>query len=92
MFELVFNPASPAQRRVRFSVSEADIDDAVGYGRAKRDDPLDRQLSDAAYHMVLELQVASIEEVTELPWVILRDGRIIGRNAGAMSVREADLA
>jgi len=92
MFELVMCPGSARQERIRFAVSEANLDDAIDYGRVSADDPLDRQVRDCAYHMVLELDVCrSAERITEEPWVLLRNGRIIARNALAADIDEDDL-
>ena len=91
MLQLVFNPGDDAEKRITFTVSESDIDDAVDFGRARTADPLDLQISDAAYHKVMDQRVCRDERIFELPWVILRDGRIIARNHMAMGVTEADL-
>ncbi len=88
--ELVIDPGGDGQRRVPFTVSEADVDDAIDYGRAERDAPLADQFDAAAYHMVLELRVCTGDDI-ELPWVLVRNGRIVGRNAAAMGVSESDL-
>ena len=92
MYQLVLNPGDDDQQRIAFTVSEADVDDALDYGRAERGDPLDQQLADAAYHMVMTGRVTPIDRVTDEPWVLVRDGRIAARNAAAADVTEADLA
>lgn len=92
MFELVVNAGAAGQERVRFAVSEADLDDALDYGRAERSQPLDEQVRAAAYHMVLEGSVRPIDDFADGPWVLLRRGRIVARNHLAAGVRESDLA
>lgn len=91
MFDLVLDPGTGDQQRLPFDVTPADIDDAADYGRAQRSDPPDRRRNDAAYHKVLEGLVATVEQVCDQPWVLVRDGRIVARNAGAADITEADL-
>lgn len=83
-FQLVFNPGDDAEERVAFTIS--DIEDALDYGRVERHDPFDKQLSGTAYHMVLNMNVCKDERIFERPWVILRSGKIIGRNHSAIGV------
>ena len=90
-FALVFDPGTEDECRVPFSLSEADLDDAIDYGRVERDDPFDVQLSRCAYHMVMELRVCDDERIFERPWVVVRSGSIIAWNHLAMGVTEADL-
>lgn len=92
MFELVFHPGTHKQERIAFTVSEADLDAALDYGRAERNTPFQEQMLAAAYHKVLELNVCNdVERIAGEPWVIARSGRIIGRNVGAIDLSEDDL-
>jgi hypothetical protein len=93
MYQIVVHPGTGRSRRVAFAVSEFDLDDALDYGRAQRADPLDRQMADAAYHMVIEGIVPGLgNDHLDAPWVLVRDGRIVARNHMAMGVRDSDLA
>jgi hypothetical protein len=92
MLYLLFHPGTDHEERIPFSVSEANIDDALDYGRAERGMSFNQQMDATAYHMVLDLNVCrDAERISSEPWVIVRDGRIVGRNHLAMSVREDDL-
>ena len=92
MLYLLFNPATDDEERIAFTVSEANIDDAIAYGRADRTKSLSAQIDATAYHMVLELEVcADVERICDEPWVIVRDGRIVGRNLLAAHIRTDDL-
>ena len=93
MLYLLFHPGSDHEERIPFSMSEANIDDALDYGRVERAMQFNEKIDATAYHMVLELNVCrDVERISSEPWVIVRDGRIAGRNHLAMSVREDDLS
>ena len=93
MLYLVFHPATDDEERIPFSVSEGNIDDALDYGRAEHEMSINGQIDATANHMVLELDVCDdSERIGGEPWVIVRDGRIIGRNHLAMGITEDDLA
>ena len=92
MYELIFNPGTDEAERVSFAVSEADLDDCTDMGRAERTDPLDKQMRQCAYHMVLELRVcADAERISSEPWILVYRGKIIARNHLAASITEDDL-
>jgi hypothetical protein len=93
MFQLVFHPADDDRERIPFTVSEADLDDAVDVGRAERSQSLAQRMRAAAYHMVLELRVCrDVERISGEPWVLLQNGKIVARNHLAAGVRDEDLA
>ena len=93
MFELVFHPGTKREERIGFTVSEANLDDGISYGRVEADDPIQEQMLACAYHMVLELEVCrDVERIAGEPWVIAYRGKIIGRNVGAVDVRDEDVA
>jgi len=93
MLYLLFNPGTECEERFPFTVSEANIDDALDYGRAERDMTFDQQIDSTAYHLVLELDVCrDAERIGREPWVIVRDGRIIGRNHLAVNFQADDLS
>ena len=51
--------------------------------------PFSRQIDATAYHVVLELDVVDDSEpISSEPCMIVRDGRIIGRNHFAVDVHE----
>jgi len=92
MLFLLFNPATDDEERIPFTVSEANIDDAIAYGHAERTKSLSQQIDATAYHMVLQLEVCTdVERICDEPWVIVRDGRIIGRNLLAAHIQNDDL-
>ena len=92
MYQLVLNPGADNQERIALTVSEADIDDAVDYGRAEAGDPIEKQMVDAAYHAVMEGRVRPVDRVCDEPWVLVHRGTIVARNAAASGVSESDLA
>ena len=92
MYELIFNPGTDDVERISFAVSEADLDDAVDVGRVERTDPLDKQMRQCAYHMVLELRVCDdAERISSEPWVLVCRGKIIARNHLASAITDDDL-
>jgi hypothetical protein len=92
MLILIFNPATDREERIPFTVSEANLEDALDYGRAERDMPFDEQIDATAYHMVLDLNVcADPERISSEPWVIVRDNRVIGRNHLIAEIDDEDL-
>ncbi len=91
MYQLILDPGSDVEERIPFTISEADLEDAIDMGRAERSDPFDRQISACAYHMVVERRVCQDERLFDSAWVVVRDGKIIARNAGAMDVTQDDL-
>lgn len=93
MYELIFNPGTDEQERIAFTVSEADLENALDYGRAEASDSIQKQMANAAYHKVMDLGVCDdVERVCEEPWVVVQRGRIIARNVQAIDITEADLA
>ena len=90
-FQLVFDPGSTDEEQIPFTISEDDIDDAISYGRVERDEPFEKQISGAAYHKVMQLNVTDDVRNFESAWVVLQNKKIIARNVGAVDVAEEDL-
>jgi hypothetical protein len=79
-FNLVLNPDTNSAESIPFSVSEADIDDAIDFGRVERGDSLEKQINDAACHKVMELRVT--RRILHEPWALERDGSRVAASAG----------
>jgi len=90
-FQLVFDPGTEDEARIAFTISEADIDDAIDYGRVERGEPFESQIEGAAYHMVMNQRVCADERIFERGWVVLHGGAIIARNHMAASITEDEL-
>jgi len=93
MVQLIFHPATDDEERITFTVSEANLEDAISFGRVEDTMPFDEQISRTAYHMVLELLVCEdVGRICGQPWVVLRDAKIVACNHLAGHVRAEELA
>ena len=90
-FSLIISPRTIHRTTLRFSLTERDLDDALSDGMASAEDPFDRQLSDTAYYMVITRRVCKDSRLVSQPWVVVRNGFIIGRNARAVHISNGDI-
>ena len=90
-FALIISPRTIHRTTLRFSLTERDLDDALSDGMASAQDSFDRQLSNTAYYMVITRRVCKDSRLVSQPWVVVRNGFIIGRNARAAHVSHGDI-
>src|SRR5688572_971821 len=93
MYELIFNPGTIKEEHIAFAVSEADLENALDEGTAEAGDAFEKQMSDAACHRVMHLNVCTeADRICEQPWVLVQRGSIIACNGQAIDITESDLA
>ena len=86
MFALIFNPGTDEEERFAFTVSEGDVQEALECQRARKIDPINKQLSSGAFHKVMELRVCpDRERLYREAWIIYRNDRPIGLNDAALN-------
>jgi len=91
-FALIIDPRHKHICVMPFALTERDLDDALSDGMASAEDGFDQQLSDTAYYMVITRRVCADKRMVSRPWVVVRNGRIIGRNVRAAHVSNGDIA
>jgi len=89
-FVMLVCPGTSRQARIPFSLSEGDVENAIEDGVTSPDDPLDKQLADTAYYMVVTRRVCQDTRLLSCPWIVVCNGQIIGRNALAADISLTD--